>query len=248
MNIPPATRIYAVASGKGGVGKTSLTLNLATLLTRQKKRVLVFDGDTGLANLDVQLGMKPERDLAHYIAGQFALKHVISKTPQGFDLLAGRAGHQALVNLTLPRLTQLMNDLRALSENYDVILLDIAAGVAPQALFLCTQAHATLLITTPDPSSLTDAYALVKLMWQDNATANAQLIVNQASKAEAAQVHTRLTTAMEKFLHLPPLPYLGNIPHDRLYATAVKSHLLAVTAFPNCPAVTALDAISRNLP
>lgn len=248
MNKSPAYKLYATASGKGGVGKTSLTLNMATLLARRGRKVLVFDGDTGLANLDVQLNVKPERDLAHYITGQFALRHIITPTPQGFSLIAGRAGHQGLVNLPLPKLTNLLNELRALGDTYDTIFLDVAAGVAPQALLLCAQADATLLVATPDPSSLTDAYALVKLMWQDNATANAHLIVNQATARDASQVHTRISTAMQQFLHLPPLPFLGAVPPDRLYATAVKSHQLAAEAFPGCAAINALTEITKKLP
>lgn len=243
-----APKLLSVASGKGGVGKTSLTLNLATVLAKQGKKVLVFDGDTGLANLDVQLGIKPERDLAHYLAGKFALAHITTPTPQGFTFIAGRSGHHGLVSLSMPKLSTLLNDLRALAENYDVTLLDIAAGIAPQALLMCAQSHATLLVTTPDPSSLTDAYAHIKLMWQDNATANAHLIVNQASVREGKEVHTRLTTAVEKFLHLPPVPMLGNIPSCKHYATAVRSHQLAATMFPNSPAIAALEEISRNLP
>lgn len=248
MNKSPNVKLYAVASGKGGVGKTGITLNLATLLAKRGRKVLVFDGDTGLANLDVQLNIKPERDLAHYITGQSALKHIVTPTPLGFSLIAGRSGHQGLVNLPLPKLTTLLNDLRALGDTYDTIFLDVAAGVHPQALMLCAQSTATLLVATPDPSSLTDAYALVKLMWQDNATANAHLIVNQATAADAKHVHTRISTAMQQFLHLPPLPFLGAIPSDRLYATAVKSHQLAAQAFPQAPAVKALAEITHKLP
>lgn len=248
MNKSPNFKLYAIASGKGGVGKTGITVNLATLLARKGRKVLVFDGDTGLANLDVQLNIKPERDLAHYITGQFALRHVITKTPQGFDFIAGRAGHQGLVNLPLPKLTTILNELRAMGDTYDTILLDVAAGVAPQALILCAQADATLLIATPDPSSLTDAYALIKLMWQDNATANAHLIVNQATERDAAQVHQRISGAMQQFLRLPAIKLLGHVPPDRLYATAVKSHQLACEAFPSCPAVKALSEILPNLP
>lgn len=247
------TPVYAIASGKGGVGKTSLTLNLATVLAKQGHHVLLLDGDTGLANLDVQLNVQPERDLAHVLAGQATLSDILLPIPQltttkgSVTLIPGRAGHAGLTNVTQPQLTTLLNDLHTLAQNYTMTLIDVAAGVAPAQLLMCAQATSTLLVTTPDPSSLTDAYALIKLLWQQHGTSNTRIIVNQASKTEAASVHTRLTTAAEKFLQLPPLPLLGFIPSDRLYATAVKSQQIAAITFPHCPAVEAIEKLALTL-
>lgn len=249
MTLIPNTnhKVYTVASGKGGVGKTSFTLNLATQLAKSGKKVLVMDGDTGLANLDIQLNIQPERDLAHYIHGQFALRNILTSTPQGFSFIAGRSGTHGLIHLPMPKISQLLNDLRELSKNYDITLIDAPAGIAPQTLQLCAQSDATLLLTTPDPSSLTDAYALIKLLWADNATANSLLIVNQASATEAKQVHTRLTTAAEKFLGLPPIIQLGHIPSCRQYATAVRQHQLVSIMFPNSPAIQAIQTLAHKI-
>lgn len=247
--------VYAVASGKGGVGKTSLTLNLAAVLAKQGHKVLLLDGDTGLANLDVQLNVQPERDLAHYLAGQATLSDILLPIPQlttpkgSVTLIPGRAGHAGLTNVTQPQLSTLLTDLHTLAqaEQFTTTLIDVAAGVAPAQLLMCAQATATLLVTTPDPSSLTDAYALIKLLWQQHGTSNTRLIANQASKTEALQVHTRITTAAEKFLQLPPIPLLGQVPADRLYAAAVKSQQLAAVSFPQSTAVDAITAIATNL-
>lgn len=248
MNKPGTGKIYAIASGKGGVGKTGFTINLAAALTKLGKKVLVFDGDTGLANLDVQLNVKPEKDLAAALIHNAPLAELVTPTPHGFALIAGQAGHTGLANLPQGKLTALLNELRELTQNYDVILLDVAAGIAPQALLLCAQADATLLITTPDPSSLTDAYALIKVLWQTHGVSNSLLVVNQASPTEAKDVHTRLTTATENFLKLPPLPHLGTIPADSSYAQAVRLHRVAFQAFPNCAAVKAVEDIATRLP
>lgn len=251
--IHTSTPMFAIASGKGGVGKTSLTLNIAALLAKQGQRVLLLDGDTGLANLDVQLNVQPVKDLAHVLAGQATLSEIALPIPQlsqgkgSVTLLPGRAGHSGLTNVTQPQLTQLLTDLRALNTNATVILIDVAAGVAPAQLIMCAQSTATLLVSTPDPSSLTDAYALIKLLWQQHGTANTRLIVNQASKTEGQQVHTRLSTAAENFLKLPPLPLLGIIPQDKLYSTAVRSQHIAALSYPQSTAVEAIEALLPQL-
>ena len=252
---PTSAPVYAIASGKGGVGKTSLTLNLATTLARHGHRVLLLDGDTGLANLDVQLNVQPERDLAHVLAGQATLEDISLPIPQltspkggSVTLLPGRAGHLGLTNVTQPQLTSLLTDLQTLANSkYTIALIDVAAGVAPAQLIMCAQSAATLLVSTPDPSSLTDAYALIKLLWQQNGVANTRLIVNQASTREAQQVHTRLSTAAEKFLGLPPLPLLGYVPADRLYTAAVRAQQIAALTYPQSTAVAAIETLATNL-
>ncbi len=239
--------LYLIASGKGGVGKTSFTLNLATVLAQQGKRVLVVDADTGLANADVQLNLQPTADLADVLQGAKPLAAVVQPTPHGFDLIAGRSGHPGLIGLTTPTLLRWLQDLKSLATAYDFVLLDAAAGVAPTTLLLSAHSHATLLLTTPDPSSLTDAYALVKLLWRQHGVANARLIVNQATEREAAQVQTRLNSAVQGFLQLQPLPLLGSLPSCKYYAQAVRNHALVSVEFPHSPAVVAIRELAANL-
>lgn len=240
--------LYTIASGKGGVGKTSFTVNLATQLDKLGHKVLVIDGDTGLANLDVQLNLQPQTDLSHVLAGTHGLADVITPTPQGFGLIAGRAGHAGLAGLPLPKLTQWLADVRTLAtqQNYSHVLIDAAAGVAPQTLAMCAQANHTLLVTTPDPSSLTDAYALIKLLHLQQGVANCSLIVNQASVREAGFVHTKLTQAAQNFLKLPPLPFLASIPSDKNWSQAIRLHQLASTAFPSTASVEAIQSLAKS--
>lgn len=242
------TPIYAVASGKGGVGKTSLTANMAYLLAKQGKKVLVMDGDTGLANLDVQLNLKPQRDLGHVIAGTATLDDVVLPTEAGFHLIPGRSGQTNLANLPLAGLHNLVSGLRALSGNYHAVFIDVAAGIHHQALGFCAAADHTLLVTTPDPAALTDAYALVKLLWKDHGIANSHLIINQATAREANAVHGKLQQAAEHFLGLAHLPLLGRVPPCRQFAGAVRLHQLAAVAYPNSPAVEAMANLLPHLP
>jgi flagellar biosynthesis protein FlhG len=240
-------KLYTIASGKGGVGKTSLTLNLAASAGQLGKRVLVVDGDTGLANADVQLNLRPQYDLADALIAQKPLAEIITPTPYSFDLIAGRAGHSGLAGLLLPTLSNWLNELRDLGNLYDIILLDAAAGISPHTLLMCAQSTKTLLLTTPDPSSLTDAYALLKMLWQNHTCSNAQLVVNQATAREGALVHKRLTTAAEQFLKLPPLPLIGNIPSCKYFSQAVKNHQLAFASFPHSPALQEVRNLSKSL-
>jgi flagellar biosynthesis protein FlhG len=240
-------RLLTVASGKGGVGKTSLTLSLATLLAKQGRTVLVLDADTGLANADIQLNLQPTKDLAHVLAGQATLAEIQLRTPQGFTLLPGRAGHAGLINPAQGQLQQLIGQLHSLSRQFDVTLIDAAAGVHNAVLSLCAAAHHTLLVTTPDPAAFMDAYALIKVLWQQHGVANAQLLINQSSAREAQLVHTRLNAACQHFLQLAPLPLMGHIPTCKAYAQAVRAHQLPAVAAPHSPALAALNTIGTQL-
>lgn len=245
--ISPATPlILAVASGKGGVGKTSLTLNMATLLAKNPaNKVVVLDGDTGLANADVQLNITPQKDLAHVLAGTCTLAQAITPTPQRFGLIAGRSGHAPLAGMPLPVLHGWLKDLSALPATH--VLLDLPAGVAPTTLAMAAAAHTTVMVTTPDPASLTDSYAFLKLLWQQHHVANGKLIVNQATRSEGTLVHQRLSAALTNFLHLQPIPLLGIIPPERAYTQAVRHHTLAAITAPHGPAIMALSTTLSKL-
>lgn len=246
LNKPLGLR-YAVASGKGGVGKTSVTLSLATVLAKQGRRVLVLDADTGLANADLQLNLQPQHDLAHVLSGSHTLADIQLTAPQGFTLLPGRAGHQGLINLSQPAVTALIGQLQSLADAFDITLIDVAAGLQSPVLHLCAAAQHTLLLTTPDPAAFMDAYALIKVLWQQQGVANAQLVVNQATVREAEAVHTRLNTATQHFLQLPPLPLLGSIPTCKAFAAAVRGHQLPAVAAPHSPAMAAIEQLAGRL-
>lgn len=249
MNGPilPTTPIIAVASGKGGVGKTSLSVNLATALAQQKLNVLVFDGDFGLANLDVQLGLAPARDLSDVMNGKATLEEIIIKSERGFSLIPGRSGASNLPFMNTLEQKGILNQLKHLSGAFDLVLIDVAAGLDEQVLGLCAYADRTLLVTAPDPSAITDAYALLKLLKMRHHYAACELVINQAgSQTEAQRTAEKLQTAARTFLGLE-LPHLASVPYDREFSTAVKMQTIALQAFPNAKASTALSQLATNL-
>ena len=239
--------IYAFASGKGGVGKTSSCLNTAAILAKQGKRVLVFDGDFGLANVDVQLGMTPQKDLSDVIAGYATLADIMVKSEKGFWILPGRSGASNLPFISTLQQKGLLDQLKDLAGSFDIIFIDVPAGLDETVLGLCKFADKTLLVTTPDPSSITDAYAIVKLLHQRYDVANCELLINQAGSVhEGKQTATKLTTAAKNFLGLD-LKQIGQIPYDRNYANAVKMQQIVSITFPNAKATEALEELARNL-
>ncbi|MBT5107509.1 MAG: AAA family ATPase, partial [Rhodospirillaceae bacterium] len=157
-------KIIAVASGKGGVGKTWFSVTLSHALSRMDRRALLFDGDLGLANVDIQLGLTPKHDLSAVIAGKLTLQQAITHYDAGgFDILAGRSGANNLTSIPIPKLKSLRNDLRDLAAKYDRVIIDLSAGVDRTVQTLATLAKTILVVTTDEPTSLTDAYAFIKL-------------------------------------------------------------------------------------
>lgn len=220
--------IVAVASGKGGVGKTSMTLNIARALAKQGKRVLVFDADIGLANIDVQLGLAPGKDLSDVLQGKATVKDVIAKTDKGFDVVPGRSGGEDLPFITGVERQQMLRQVQDVAAAYDLILLDVAAGVSDEVLTFTKFADRTLLVVTPDPSSITDAYAVVKLMKLRHNVTNATVLVNMATSAtDGKQTYEKLKNAADKFLQIQ-LPLTGILVHDKAYTQAVRMQQIAV--------------------
>jgi flagellar biosynthesis protein FlhG len=237
--------IVAVASGKGGVGKTSLSLNISRALAKMGKRVLVFDADIGLANIDVQLGLAPGKDLSDVLQGKAMVKDVIAKTDKGFDVVPGRSGGEDLPFITGVERQQMLRQVQDVAENYDLILLDVAAGVSDEVLTFAKFADRTLLVVTPDPSSITDAYAVIKLLKLRHNVANCTALVNMAtSETDGKNTYTKLKTAAEKFLQIN-LPLTGILVHDKAYTQAVRMQQLAIDTAAHLKLAEQLNIIAK---
>lgn len=238
-------RLIAVASGKGGVGKTWFSITLSHALAKQGKKVLLFDGDLGLANIDVQLGLMAKRDLNDVIEGNLGMERVVEHyTDGGFDVIAGRSGHGSLSAMPLQRLNDILQQLRALLPRYDAIIIDLGAGIDRTVRFMAAAADATLVVTTDEPTALTDAYAFIKLSHAAGHSDNLRVIVNMTgSKKEGETTYNTLLKACKNFLKITP-PLAGVIRQDKRVRDAIRGQTLYLTRTPNTETATDIEAIA----
>lgn len=237
--------IIAVASGKGGVGKTWFSITLSHTLARQGKKVLLFDGDLGLANVDVQLGLMPKRDLNDVIRGRLGLDKVTQRFEEGgFDIVAGRSGQASLSALPSQRLTLLRDQLLEVANSYDYVIMDLGAGVDRTVRMFSATATKTLLVTTDEPTALTDAYAFIKLGSAAGMSKNIGIVVNQAtSMLEGERTYKTLLKACENFLRLSP-PLAGMIRHDSRVKDTIRHQTPILIRSPNAEAAEDVQKIA----
>ncbi len=243
-----AGRTVAIASGKGGVGKTWFSITLAHALARRGRRVLLFDGDLGLANVDIQLGLTPARDLGAVIAGQAALAQAIISHPDGgFDLVPGRSGSGAFATMDAVALAAIIDALRGLACRYDAVLLDLGAGLDWPVRQLAASADTLLVIATEEPTSLTDAYAVLKLHAADARSADARIVVNQvASRNGGERTYAALARASSMFLNRTPA-LAGIVRRDDRVKDAIRRQMLLLQRHPAAHAAADVEAIARTL-
>ncbi len=250
-------RMIQIASGKGGVGKTWLSVTLAEALAAMHRNVLLFDGDLGLANVDVQLGLSPALDLGSVIAGRAQIEEAITtyEIPSvagatggvKFDVLAGKSGSGVLSALTRSEIASIARALTRLSERYAHVVTDLAAGLDQSVMTLCTPGSTTLVVVTDEPTSLTDAYAFIKLMSLQDAQADIRVVVNFANDRDHAwRTYSALTNACKTFLGINP-PLAGFIPRDDLVRDAIRHQSPILFRHPQAKASEAVRKLAREL-
>lgn len=242
------TNLIAVASGKGGVGKTWFSITLAHALTKMGKKVLLFDGDLGLANVDVQLGLMPKRDLNDVIRGRLSLDKVVQPYEDGeFDIIAGRSGQASLSSLPSQRLAHLRDQILEVAGDYDIVIADLGAGVDRTVRMLSATATSTVLLTTDEPTSLTDAYAFIKLGNAAGMSKNISIVVNQASSdMEGEKTYKTLLKACQNFLRLKP-PLMGMIRVDPKVKECIRHQTPILTRSPNAQAAGDVEGIAKKV-
>lgn len=240
--------IIAVASGKGGVGKTWFSITLAHAFARMGKGILLFDADLGMANVDIQLGLMPQRDLSGVISGKLTLAQSTIRYDDGnFDIIAGSSGSGGLASLTANRLQALGTDLVNLSGTYDHVIMDLGAGVDRTVRLLAARAAQTVVVISTEPTSLTDAYAFIKLSLQRDADMDLSIVVNSADSVnEGRKTYETLAKACENFLKVR-LPLAGVIRRDRKVFEAIRSQTPLLTRSPTSPAAHDVEAIVDHL-
>jgi flagellar biosynthesis protein FlhG len=247
MGSAQQTRTIAIASGKGGVGKSNVALNLAVLLSAAGSRVALVDADLGLANLDVLLQVSVRANLSHVIAGTKRLDEVIVDLPSGVQFVPGASGLAPLVNLSEFQHAQLMDDLTALEADNDIIIVDCGAGIGPNVLRFATTADNVLVVTSPEPTAITDAYAVIKLLSRLAYTGQISLLVNFAiDRHEARSTYQRVAGVVRQFLDVKVLDG-GYVLTDPKVPLAVHRREPFVLGYPRAPASRCLAALATKL-
>ncbi len=243
----PIRNMIAIASGKGGVGKTWLAITLAHCLARAGRRTLLFDGDLGLANLDIQLGLAPAHDLGGVLAGQYGLAAAVELTDGGFHVIAGRSGSIGLATLPTNRLETLGADLGDLAAAYHHVILDLGAGIERTVRRLALGAGTCLVVTTEEPTALTDAYAFIKLSLRQNPRADLRVVVNMAaSTGEGQRTHAVLARACRNFLRAAP-PLAGVVRRDHRVPDTIRHQAPLLARHPACEAAQDVERLAKCL-
>ncbi len=241
------TRVIAITSGKGGVGKTNISANFAYLLSKMGKRTLLLDADAGLANIDVILGITPKYNLHHVLSGEKNLSEAVVEGPGGVKILPASSGIPEMASLSKGQKFTLLEELDGLDEDFDFMLIDTAAGIADNVMYFNMVAGEIIVVASPEPTSLTDAYALIKVLYQGYAARRFMLLVNMAEDSnEAEGVYTRLSNATNQFLDLP-IEYLGYIPRDQNVSKAVRKQKLLSEVFPDSKASKSMSEVVEKL-
>lgn len=245
--IQPGARVITVTSGKGGVGKTSITVNLAIAMARVGKRVIIFDADLGLANVDVLLGVTPRLTLYDHLYRDVPIEDVLFPVPGGVSIISGGSGFLELANLTPRQRSNLVKNLVKLDRTADVVLVDTGAGISRDVLAFCAAADEVILVVTPEPTSLADAYGLVKVLDRFKLHREIRYIVNQArSSADSVETVRRLNQLVDKYL-TTRLVYLGDICYDQAVVSSVKQQTPFLLASPRSRAALAVEKIAFHL-
>lgn len=239
-------RVVTITSGKGGVGKSSFTLNFAISLSRRGYRVLIIDADFGLSNIDVMSAVNPKHDLSSVLKRQKRLREIIASGPDGVGIISGGSGVDELVRMNEYQLERIMGELLQLDDVADIILFDTGAGISPNILRLVRSSNEVILVTTPEPTAIMDAYALLKTVSQMDYGCRIRLIVNKTdTDQEARTTQQNLERASSSYLGMN-IESLGSIPNDPMVIRAVKEQVPFVVAHPNGIAAQGMEAVVRK--
>ena len=246
MNQSRLIKVIAVTGGKGGVGKTNITLNTAIAMAKQGKRVMVLDADLGLANVDVMLGLRVEKNLSHVLSGECTLDEVLVTGPHGIKIAPATSGTQAMTELTPTEHAGLIRAFSELRSQIDVLIVDTAAGISDMVLSFSKASQDIMVVVCDEPTSLTDAYALIKLLNREHGVFRFKIVANMVrDQREGHELFNKLSKVTGRFLDVA-LELVATVPFDENIRRAVRKQTAIVDAFPGSPAAVAISQLAAK--
>ncbi len=240
-------RVFAVASGKGGVGKTNIAVNLGVALAQRGRATVLLDADLGLANVDILLGLHPRYNLSHVINGAHTLEEILVEGPCGLKIVPAASGIQQMADLTVAQQAGLIRAFSSLRFPLEVLIVDTAAGISGTVVNFARACQEIVVVVCDEPTSLADAYAFIKLLHRDYQLCRFQILCNQVKTQEQGrQLFEKLCRVTDRYLEVS-LEYFGTVPKDEAVTKAVQMQQAVVCAFPHSPAAVALKSLARKL-
>lgn len=240
-------RILSITGGKGGVGKTTISVNLAIAFAKMKKKVLLFDADLGLANIDVLLGLKPEKTIHDFLSGNCSLEQLCIEGPYGIKIIPSASGVQEMADLSSVTSIELVRSFSSLQDNFDIMIIDMASGISSQVMDITHASQEVLVVICNDPSSLMDSYAVIKILHQKYGRNRFGIVVNKVKTSfEGYNVFEKFQTAASKFINIS-MQYLGYIPNDDYIGIAARERVSVVDKFPNSDATSAFNNLCYGI-
>lgn len=247
MQDPQHIKVIAVSGGKGGVGKTNVSLNTAISLAKLGKRVLVLDADLGLANVDVMLGLRVQRNLSHVLSGECELDDIIIQGPAGINIIPATSGTQSMVDLTPSEHAGLIRAFSDMQTKFDILIVDTAAGISDMVLSFCRASQDVLLVVCDEPTSITDCYALMKLLSRDHGLFKFKVVANMVRSAKEGQnLFAKLSKVTDRFLDVT-LELVAVVPFDENIRKSVRKQQAIVEAYPDSPASIGFKSLAKNI-
>ena len=240
-------RVIAITSGKGGVGKTNIVANLGYALCKQGKRVIILDADLGLGNLDILLGIVPKCNMSHVIRGEKSISDIIIEGPGNIQILPASSGIQEHTKLGEDQKEHINNELGLMSKGVDILLIDTAAGISSNVMYFNLFAHEIIIVVSPEPTSITDAYALMKVLSLKYSERNFKLMVNLVNeKNEAYEIFRQLNLVSDRFLDVS-LEYLGCVLYDENLVRGVRRQRIVSDLYPDSHASKCFTSLALNI-
>jgi len=243
---PRPVKVIAVTGGKGGIGKTNVSVNLAIALARQNRKVMLMDADFGLANVDVMLGLNSRQNLSHVISGECTLEEITVDGPAGLKILPSASGNNNMLNLNTLEHGGLIRAFSDVTHDVDVLLIDTAAGLSESVVTYARAAHEVVIVVCDEPASLTDAYALIKVLNRYHGVSRFHILANMTcNHYEGRSLFGKLSKVAQRFLDVS-LTYMGAIPYDEYLRKAVQRQQAVVEAFPRSSSAISFGRLARK--